>query len=204
MMCDKSFPCRLLIVATTGTIALAAGCGKPFNEQIDLVGTQALPGLRPAAEETELTGEPSLSAGLDRQGWPMVTLQVPTDQVAHYPTYVNNFRWEKQRGPWDPAYPTVESSLVDPTDAGQDVADAVTEPVYRAILLVWSPIDAMLGNWPWKMKRSPTEPYALVPEAAVSEPLNWFDAAGQPWYGSPQPTGEGEGDDEDDREVTGS
>jgi len=200
--CHTPFTGRLLVVSATVTIALAAGCGKPFNEQIDLVGTTSLPALQPAVAETEITGEPSLSAGLDRQGWTMVTLQVPTNQVAHYPTYVDNFRWQNQRGPWDPAYPTVESALVDPSDAGQDAADAVTEPFYRALLLVWSPFDAMLGNWPWNKTRSPTEPYALVPEAAPSEPLDWFDAAGQPWYSSPPPAGEGE--DEGDQDATGS
>jgi hypothetical protein len=198
----KSFTWHLLLVAAAGSIAMTAGCGKPFNEQIDLIGTQSLAALQPAVAETELTGEPSLSAGLDRQGWTMVTVEVPTKQVAHYPTYVDNFRWQNQRGPWDPAYPTVEDAVVDQTDAGQDAADAVAEPVYRAMLLVWSPFDAMLGNWLWKMKRSPTEPYARVPDAVDSQPLNWFNAQGQPWYSSPPPAGEG--DDEGDQDATGS
>ena len=201
MTCPNPFAVRLRVVPVAATIAMAAGCGKPFNEQIDLVGTTPLPALRPAAAGTELGGEPSLSRGLDRQGWALVTVQVPTHQVAHYPTYVDNFRWEKQRGPWNPAYPTTESSIVDPTDAGADAADAITEPIYRALLLVWSPIDALLGNWPWNMHRSPSEPYVLVPDAPTSETLTWFDAAGDKWYTAPPPDGVGEG--EGDRDAMG-
>ena len=82
-----------------------AGCGGRLNEQIDLVGTHPLPALSQSVPETTAGDEPSLANGFDRRGWPVVTVAVPTRQVAHYPTYTGNFRWNKHRGPWNPAYP---------------------------------------------------------------------------------------------------
>ncbi len=156
-----------------------AGCNT-FNDQIDLVGTDSLPALAIAAEETELSGTPSLMHGLDRQSWSTVMVQVPRDQVAHPPTYAINFRWEAERGPWNPAYPAAIEAVDDPTDTGQDVADAVAEPFVTAAMLVWAPIDMIFITQPWEQRRSPSEPYALVRGAAPAHLVDWFAAPQQP------------------------
>ncbi len=178
MTCPKRFTNGLCVIAAMTTLTMASGCAKPFNEQIDLVGTDPLPALMPAGGTTEITGRPSLLHGLDRRSWDLVTIEVPTHQVAHYPTYVKNFRWEQDRGPWNPAYPTATGSIVNPIDAGQDLADGLTAPVYAAAMLVWAPFDMLLGNWPWSSTRSPGEPYAVVPPRRPYELWDWFAADG--------------------------
>ena len=175
MTCPRRFASGLWVIAT---MTMASGCAKPFNEQIDLVGTDPLPALVPATGITELTGRPSLLHGLDRRGWDVVTVEVPTHQVAHYPTYATNFRWDRDRGPWDPAYPTAADSIVDPSDAGQDLADGVAEPVHAAVMLVWAPFDMLLGNWPWSSTRSPGEPYAVASPRPPADLWDWFAADG--------------------------
>ena len=181
MTCPRRFTNRpraaaamIIIVSST----MASGCARPFNEPIDLVGTEPLPALVPAGGTTELTGRPSLLRGIDRRGWDLVTINVPTHQVAHYPTYAKNFRWEQDREPWNPAYPTAADSIVDPVDAGQDFADGVTAPVHAAAMLLWAPVDMLLGNWPWSSTRSPGEPYAVVPPRRPAELWDWFAAEG--------------------------
>ena len=169
---------RVTAVLCGMTILITTGCGRPFNETIDLVGTDPLPALVPAGGATELTGGPSLLHGLDRRGWDVVTVQVPTHQVAHYPTYAKNFRWDPDGGPWDLAYPTAPGSITDPSDAGQDFADGVTAPVHAAAMLLWAPIDMLLGNWPWSGTRSPGEPYAVVSTQPPAEPWEWFAVDG--------------------------
>ena len=177
MTCPRRFANCLWVPAA---ITLATGCAKPFNEQIDLVGTTPLPGLIPAGENTELTGQPSLLHGLDRRGWDVVTVEVPSLQVVHYPTYAKNFRWVNDRGPWNPAYPTVDVSIVDPTDPDQDLADAVIAPVHAFGMLLWAPIDMLIGNWPWTGRRSPGEPYAVVSPQPPADLWDWFIAADGP------------------------
>ena len=187
MNCPSRLTTGGLCVTTAATVV--AGCAKPFNESIDLVGADPLPALVSAGGATELTGEPSLLRGLDRRDWPVVTVQVPTHQVAHYPTYAENFRWKQDRGPWDPAYPTAADSVVDPNDAMQDLADGVTEPVHAAAMMLWAPIDMLLGNWPWSSTRSPGEPYAVISPLPPADLRDWFvadgDAADIQWNTSP-------------------
>ena len=181
MTCPRRFtnsPWVTAALITIATMIMAPGCAKPFNEQIDLVGTSPLPALVPAGETTEITGQPSLLHGLDRRGWDVVIVKVPTHQVAHYPTYAKNFRWTRDREPWNPAYPTAGGSIVDPNDAGQDVADGVTAPFHAAAMLLWAPIDMLLGNWPWTEHRSPGEPYAVVPPRPPDDLWDWFSSDG--------------------------
>ncbi|MEE8460456.1 MAG: hypothetical protein V3S08_11300 [Phycisphaerales bacterium] len=154
-------------------LATAAGCS---NEQIDLVGIDPLPALSATPLKTELDGSPSLLHGLDRQGWATVTVRVPRDQVAHPPTYAVNFRWQKDRDPWNPAYPTATAAIVDETDAGADVADGLTEPLVTAAMLVWAPIDMIFFTPPWEQRRSPSEPFMLVPDSVPAHLVDWFGA----------------------------
>jgi len=156
-------------------LAAPAVAGCALNEPIGLEGVPALPALADSPDETDLDGTPSLAHGLDRQGWPAVNVGVPTHQVSHLPTYVSLFRWDHDRGPWSPAYPSAVGSVVDATDAGADVADASFQPVWAALLLAWSPIDMVTGNWPWVVHRSPTEDYAVLPATARATMASWFD-----------------------------
>jgi hypothetical protein len=151
----------------------AAGC---VNEQIDLVGVDPLPALSNTSDQTDLNGTPSLLNGLDRRNWPTVTVQVPRDQVGHTPTYTVNFRWDKDRDPWNPAYPTGANAIVDETDPGADVADGVTEPFVTAAMLVWAPIDMIFFTQPWEQRRSPSEPFMLVPDSPPAHLVDWFSA----------------------------
>ncbi len=153
-------------------LASVAGCG--FNEQIDLVGTDPMPALSAAGDETELNGRQSLLHGFDRRSWSTVTVQVPRDQVAHAPTYTTNFRWQQDRDPWNPAYPTETDAIVDASDTGEDVADALAQPVVAAAMLVWAPIDMIFFNHPWQEHRSPSEPYMLVPDRIPAHLVDWF------------------------------
>ena len=154
-------------------LATAAGCS---NEQIDLVGIDPLPALSATPLKTELDGSPSLLHGLDRQGWATVTVRVPRDQVAHPPTYAVNFRWQKDRDPWNPAYPTATDAIVDDSDAGADVADGLAEPFVTAAMLAWAPIDMILFTQPWEDQRSPSEPFMLVPDNVPAHLVDWFGA----------------------------
>ncbi len=189
MNCPSRFTNGLWV--TTAAMTMATGCGGPFNGQIDLVGGDPMPALVPAGGTTAITGQPSLLRGLDRRGWNVVTVKVPTHQVAHGSTYAKNFRWKQDRGPWNPAYPTAAGSIVDPTDAGQDFADGVTEPVVAAAMLVWAPFDMLLGNWPWTNWRSPSEPYAVMSPQPPADLWDWFGsdgpAAGIQWNDPPDP-----------------
>jgi hypothetical protein len=153
--------------------ATAVGC---VNEQIDLVGVDPLPALSTTGDKTELDGTPSLLNGLDRRNWSTVTVQVPRDQVGHTPTYSVNFRWDKDRDPWNPAYPTGATAIVDETNAGADVADGVTEPFVTAAMLVWAPIDMIFFTQPWEQRRSPSEPFMLVPDSPPAHLVDWFSA----------------------------
>ncbi len=155
-------------------LASAAGCG--FNEQIDLVGTDPLPALAVAGDQTELDGAPSLLHGLDRRSWSTVTVRVPRDQVAHAPTYAANFRWQKNRDPWNPAYPTATDAIVDHGNAGEDVADGLAEPFVTAAMLVWAPVDMIFFTQPWEARRSPSEPYMLMPHRVPAHLVEWFGA----------------------------
>lgn len=170
-------------------MTMASGCTGSFNESIDLVGTAPLPALVPAGGTTELTGRPSLLHGLDRRGWDLVTVEIPIHQQVHSPTYAKNFRWTQVRGPWDPAYPAAADSIVDSTDAGQDLADGVTAPAHAAAMTLWAPIDMLFGNWPWASARSPGEPYAVVPPLPPADLWDWFvadgDAADIQWNDPP-------------------
>ena len=158
--------------------ALLPGCGKPFNEQIDLVGTDPLPALSLETDAEPLSGSSSLR-GWDRRHWPVVTVQVPTKQVEHYRTYVSNLRLQKVRGPWDERFPTAVGSLIVWADPGADALDGVVDPVWAAALLVWAPIDMVFLHWPWEGVRSPHEPYDHAPPAASTDLWRWVDV-GQP------------------------
>jgi hypothetical protein len=155
------------------------GCGKPFNEQIDLVGTEPLPALSVDADAEPLSEARSLQ-GFDRRSWPVVTVQVPTMQTAHYRTYVHNLhlREDKAGGPWDERFPTAVGSLAD-ADSPNDVLDGLVEPFWAAGLLVWAPIDMVLLRLPWQGIRSPDEPYDRVPPDGRTDLWPWIDV-GQP------------------------
>ncbi|MHC4219309.1 MAG: hypothetical protein ACYSU7_12750 [Planctomycetota bacterium] len=164
-----------IVIAACGL--LTPGCGRPFNEQIDLVGTAPLPALSATSDTTSLSGTPSLT-GLDRRSWPVVTVQVPKQQVAHYRTYVSNLKLQSDGGPWDEQFPTAVTAFDDTSDAGADALDGVVEPLWAAALLVWAPIDmVILWHWPWNEVRSPAEPYARVPGTGKKEIWSWVDAA---------------------------
>ncbi len=167
-------------IAAVCVLPLAAGCGPHLNEQIGLVGAGPLPALAETAEPTRGSREPSLPNGFDRRSWPLVTVQVPTHQVAHYPTYTRNVRWRQDRGPWNPAYPTAVDALNDPVDPGADVADAAAQPFVAAALLVWAPIDMIFINQPWTPQVGPREAYALVPAPAANAVWHWFDYQATP------------------------
>lgn len=186
MTARRTFSTILLAAPLT-----AAGCG--YNEQIDLVGTAPLPALSDARERTALNGRPSLTHGLNRQDWPAVAVQVPRDQVEHGPTYATNFRWSRDRGPWNPSYPTATEAIVDPTNAGADVADGFAEPVVTAALLAWAPIDMIFLTQPWKLQRSPSEPYALVPGRTPAYPVDWFGGPDRPSAGPTAEPGDATG-----------
>jgi hypothetical protein len=169
----------LLIATTTAACwALPAGCGKPFNEQINLVGAAPLPALSVKDDSPRLSGTPSLT-GLDRRAWPVVTVRVPGRQVGHYPTYVANLRLQDDAGgPWDERYPTALTALDHPTNAGADTVDALVSPAWAAGLLLWAPIDmAVLFNWPWNERRSPAERYARAPAIDTAVIWRWIDTA---------------------------
>jgi hypothetical protein len=155
---------------------LPAGCGRPFNEQIGLVGTTALPALSDATDSAPLSGSPSLT-GLDRRAWPMVTVQVPNRQVAHYPTYVCNLRLQDDPGgPWDGRYPTAVTALDHPTDPGADTVDALVDPAWAAGLLVWAPVDMVVFfDWPWNERRSPGKTYVRAPATETVGIWRWID-----------------------------
>ena len=167
-------------IAVALALASAAGCGGPLNKPIDLVGTDPMPALSGAPEQTELNGRPSLLHGLDRRNWPTVTVHVPRDQVAHGPTYATNFRWQQNRDPWNPAYPTATDAIVDRPDAGEDVADGLAEPFVTAAMLAWAPFDMIFFTPPWEPQRSPSEPCMLMPDRVPAHLVDWFEAPGRP------------------------
>jgi hypothetical protein len=168
----------LTVVAATGLLA-QSGCGKPFNEQIDMVGTEPLPALSLKADPEPLSDSPSLQ-GFDRRHWPLVTVQVPTRQTAHYRTYVSNLHLQSDGGPWNERFPTAVAALDDGADSGADVVDGAVDPVWAIGLLAWAPIDmVILWHWPWNGVRSPDEPYERVPAGGEVDLWPWIDV-GQP------------------------
>jgi len=183
-------------IAAAIALASAAGCAGSLNEPIDLVGTDPMPALSETGDRTELNGRPSLLHGLDRSSWSTVTVQVPRGQVAHGPTYTTNFRWQQDRDPWNPAYPTATDAVVDHPDAGQDLADGVAGPFVTAAMLVWAPIDMIFLTRPWEPQRSPSEPYMLVPDRVPAHLVNWFGAPDRPDKSGMAPDGT-PGDDMD-------
>ena len=162
------------------TVVSVAGCSTAFNDDNGLVGIDPLPALAGTDGGTELTGTPSLMQGLDRQGWSTVKVLVPREQIAHPPTYAANFRWQHDRVPWDPSYPTAVAALDDPNDPYQDVADALTEPWVTAAMLAWAPIDMIFITQPWEQQHSPSERYALVPGNVPAHLVDWFSAPQHP------------------------
>ncbi|MHC4347033.1 MAG: hypothetical protein ACYS15_00640 [Planctomycetota bacterium] len=183
---------RKAYAITAASLTLLPGCGKPFNEQIDLVGKDPLPALSLNADAEPLSGSASLQ-GWDRRHWPLVKVQVPTTQTAHYRTYVHNLHLQSDGGPWEERFPTAVGALDDGADGGGDVLDAVVEPAWAAVLLVWAPIDmVILQRWPWNGVRSPDEPYDRVPPATELDLWPWIEL-GEPQI---QWTDEGAGAEE--------
>jgi hypothetical protein len=170
---------KTFAVTAAGLLLLTA-CGKPFNEQIDLVGPDPLPALSLDGRGEPVSETPSLQ-GFDRRHWPMVTVPVPMSQTAHYRTYVHTLHLQDttEGGPWDERYPMAVSALDDEADPGSDLLDAAVEPFWAAGLLVWAPIDMVLLRLPWQGVRSPDEPYDRVPPATATELWPWIDV-GQP------------------------
>jgi len=163
-----------IVVAPAAGLLIPAGCSKPFNEQIDLVGTEPLPALSVDDDPEPLSEAPSLQ-GFNRRHWPLVTVQVPTTQTAHYRTYVTNLHLQSDGGPWDERFPTAVAALDDGADSGADVADGVVEPFWAAGLLLWAPIDMILLNCPWNGVRSPDEPYDRMPPGGELDLWPWID-----------------------------
>lgn len=171
-------PHAVAAAAATGLFVLA-GCGKPFNGQIDLVGPDPLPALTVDADAEPLSGSPSLQ-GWDRRHWPLVTVQVPTTQTAHYRTYVHTLHLgDRDDGPWDERFPTALGALDDSADGGDDLRDAVAEPVWAVGLLLWAPIDMLMLHLPWQGIRSPDEPYDRVSTLGTTDIWPWIDV-GEP------------------------
>jgi hypothetical protein len=167
------------VVAPAAGLLIQAGCSKPFNEQIDLVGVKPLSALSLDADPEPLSATPSLQ-GFDRRHWPLVTVQVPTSQTAHYRTYVANLHLQSDGGPWDERFPTAVAALDDGADSGADVADGVVDPFWAIGLLAWAPIEmVILQHWPWNGVRSPDEPYDRIPPGAETDVWPWIDV-GQP------------------------
>ncbi len=106
-------------------------------------------------------------------------MQVPLKQVAHYPTYVSNLHLQRDGGPWDEEFPAAATALADGADPGADALDAVIDPAWAVLLLVWAPIDMVFVHWPWTEVRSPHEPYERVPSISATDPWPWIDV-GQP------------------------
>ena len=168
----------VIAIVTAVGLVLLPGCGKPFNEQIGLVGTDPLPALALEVDAEPLSGAPSLRSW-DRRHWPVVTVQVPTKQVEHYPTYAGNLHLQQDGGPWDERFPTAAGALNDGADPGADALDGVVDPVWAAALLVWAPIDMVFLHWPWEGVRSPHEPYDHAPPAASTDLWRWVDVGQQ-------------------------
>jgi hypothetical protein len=158
-------------------LVLLPGCGRPFNEQIGLEGTDPLPALSAATDAEPLSGSRSLR-GWDRRHWPVVTVGVPVKQTEHYRTYAHNLHLgkDRDRGPWDERFPSAVGALDDGADPGADALEAAVEPCWAVGLLVWAPIDmVILQNWPWNGVRSPDEPYEPVPPATEIDLGPWLD-----------------------------
>lgn len=166
-------------LASVATIALA-GCGKPWNESIDLVGTAPLPALSESEQGVPIRDQPSLAANFDRRGWSVVDVEVPIEQTAHYPDYTFDVHWRGDRGPWDPAYPAGAEAIVDETDAADDTVALFGDPVAAAANLVWLPIDAVFVHWPWTRQTSPKEPGELLPPAPPMSLWDWFTVPSTP------------------------
>ena len=163
-----------------GIVLTVGGCGKPWNESIDLVGTSPLPALSITHSDRHINSEPSLTGNFDRRNWSTITVPVPTRQVAHYPTYVANFNAGRDRGPWNPAHPTASDAIVDPTNAGVDAMALFGDPLLAAGLLLWFPIDAIFFNWMWTQESSPSASYEQLPAAQPADLWDWFDFEGPP------------------------
>lgn len=151
-----------------------AGC-QSINEQIGLTGTEPLPALSETDVAPPPADQPSIT-DFDRRSWQTVTVEVPIRQVENRPTYVANLHWPKQPEAWRDAFPGGASALHDKPDATTDIIHGGLAPAFAAGLLVWAPIDmAVLQNWPWRVTRSPQEPYQRVP---TRQPVNlwpWID-----------------------------
>ena len=175
---------RRTLIATAVVIGLAclatAGCGKPYNEHIDLIGTSALPALTDQPAQGQISGEPSLANGLDRRGWTMVTLGVPTHQVYHYPEYYEFVTVDNDREAWSPVYPTAEVALMYENKPGLDAADATVDVLYSAGMLVWGPFQGIFWRWPWLRENSPSKDYQVVPEHQAPDLWDWIT-----WEGAP-------------------
>ena len=167
---------KIFAVAAVTGLLVGHGCGKPFNEQIDLVGTEPLPALSVDADGEPLSGSPSLQ-GFDRRHWPLVTVQVPTSQTAHYRTYAPNLHLRSSDGgPWDQRFPTAAAALDDGAGCGADLASGLVEPLWAFGVLAWAPIDmVILQRWPWHGVRSPAEPYDRVPPGGETDLGPWVD-----------------------------
>jgi hypothetical protein len=163
---------RAIAFLVAACCGLSAGCGKPFNEQIDLKGIDPLPALSQHADPTPLSGTPSLR-GFDRRHWPAVTVAVPVRQTDHYPSYAGNLKLSGDGGPWDGRFPTAVQALDDGADPGADALEGLIEPAYAAGLLLYSPI-AMVIHPPWSMRRSPDEPYDRLPPTATEGIQRWI------------------------------
>ena len=154
-------PARLLPFAAFSATLVAGGCAGPLNGRVGLTGAQ-LPALADYAPASELQGQATLAAGLDRSAWPVVSVPVPLCQVWHHPHFTCFFRWQRNRGPWNPEFPSVSAALVDETSACADLADAATELVFAPAVVITVPIAAAVVG-PGIVSRSPDEPYQRVP-----------------------------------------
>ena len=179
---------RLLTTLSTAVaLGVGAGCGKPFNQQIDLTGSNPLPALSRAKDTPPLESAPSVQ-GFDRRGWELVRVEIPIRQVEHYPTYVS---FLKTNDPvWTGSYATAHEALDDGARPGPDAADAVMEPFFAAGLLLWAPIDMIINlRAPWNLEHSPTRPYERIPHDEPDDMWHWIEPAGGPpsieWHREP-------------------
>ena len=161
------------IAIATLVAALGGGCGKPHNGEIGLKGVAPLPALVAPRDTTQLSGAVSVR-GLDRRSWAPIIVGVPINQVDHYPTYVGLLGAKDPSGVWDPVFPTAPGALDDGASPGEDLATAAVEPAYSALLLLYAPVDMILGRWPWETERSPGPTYARMPRPGESDLERWL------------------------------
>ncbi|MHC4427415.1 MAG: hypothetical protein ACYS0D_02275 [Planctomycetota bacterium] len=147
-------------------MVLTGGCAAPLNESTGLTGVD-LAALSPPQPGLSGTDEPSLQ-GLDRSHWRVVRVRVPTDQVEHYPTFV---QFAQVGPPGD--YPTAVSALEVTDGLPDEIRQALRQPALAALAAVWWPVELASGNGPWHAQRSERFDFAREVPDRPEPPWSW-------------------------------